>query len=353
MERRARLRAVLSVVVLAVAVVACKPPPPPPPVVSVGDPIFGPNPAIEGTAGARETKVSYGPWTVPAATGTGHDQMGMIDDIKFAIPRPCTDCWITAAIPQLKNADGTVANTDTGAWLHHFAFFNNGALDATCGATAIQLLGERFFVGANERTPGRFPANVGYRTRPLDSWSLLVDLMNTTTTAQQVSFELTWKWVPAATPNMRNGKPVWIDVNADCAQSPFPQQQGQYSKKRTWPVAVPGRVMGLAGHVHDGATRIILRNVTTGEVLCDAKAYYGGPGFEGPEGGGGHEHGGASHPEMHVSAVDQCVSRSIDRPLAIVEKGQQVEVEAFYDSDLHAQMPGEDIMGVYIMYVLQ
>jgi hypothetical protein len=278
----------------------------------------------------------------------------MIDDLKLTTTRPCTDCYITSAKPQLKYRDGTVANTDTGLWLHHFALFNSGAVDVRCGTAPQQLLGEIFFNGSNERTQGQFPAGVGYPSRPLDRWALVVDLMNTGPTAKDVVFEMTYEWVPASTPGMHSGKPVWIDITNTCADSRFPAATGQYSRKNTWTVTAPGRVMGLASHLHDGGTHITLRNVTTGEMICDSAAHYGGPGYEEPMGAdAGHDHGGAMHPTVHLSGVDQCVSRSIDRPLAVIERGQQLEIEAFYDADAHPHSPDEPVMGVFFMFVAQ
>jgi hypothetical protein len=354
-EFRTRLCRTATLGVLILLAAACTKPLPP--LKAVGDPVTGVNPVVPRTTGEQTKAVSYGPWTAPAATGAGHAQSGMIDDVRLNIEKPCTNCYITAAAPQLKYLDGTVANTDTGLWLHHFALFSSGGLDATCSLTAVQLLGERFFVGANERTQGSFPANVGYPVRATDSWALLVDLMNTSMTAKPVVFEMTWKWVPASTPDMRVGKPVWIDVNKDCGNSPFPAGTGVYSRKNTWTVTTPGRIMGLAGHLHDGATHITLRNVTTGQLLCDSQAQYGGPGFEEPGGGHGGDHGGdhgGGHGSgVHLSALTQCVSQALDHPLAVIQAGQVLEIEAFYDADAHPQVPGEEIMGVFIMYVVR
>jgi hypothetical protein len=352
MRARPGTRLALSVLVLFTAAACTRPLPP---VASVGDPVIGPNPATEPMPGTRTSVMSYGPWTVPAATGPGHDQAGMIEDVKYSVRRPCTDCFVTAARPQLRYLDGTVANTDTGLWLHHFAQLSSAGIDTRCGATEVQLLGEVLFTGANERTGGRFPAGAGYRVGPLDRWALLVDLMNTGPTARQVTFEMTYEWVPASTPGMHRGRPVFMDVGQACVDSTFPAETGKYSRKNTWTVSLPGRLLGVAGHLHDGGTHITLRNLTTGQLICDSKAYYGGPGYEEAAGAGagdGHDHGSAGHAGVHLSAMDQCVSRGIDRPLAVIKRGEQLEIEAFYDADAHPHMAGEPVMGLVFMYVL-
>jgi hypothetical protein len=355
MLTRTRFRACLVPVGLALgllAAVACTTNKPPP-IVAIGDPVIGINPQIPTTPGARTKAIKYGPWTVPAATGTGHHGAGMVEDVRFAIERPCTDCYITAARPDLKYTDGTVANTDTGLWLHHFAMGNSGGTDARCSKTPlIQLGGELLFTAANERTAGRFPAGVGHRTRPLDFWTLGVDLMNTSTTAKDVVLEMTWEWVPATTPGMVHAKGVYLDTGEVCVNSVFPAQEGKYSRKNTWTVDLPGRVLGAGGHMHDGGTHVTIKNLTTGELICESKMHYGGPGFEEPEPPGGHDHGASAHPTVHISGVDQCAARAVDRPIAVVKRGDVIEVEAFYDQELHPHPLDEMLMGTGLIYVV-
>jgi hypothetical protein len=88
----------------------------------------------------------------------------------------------------------------------------------------------------------------------------------------------------------------------------------------------------------------VLRNLTTGAVLCDSQAHYGGPGYEPP---GGDHHGAA-----HLSSVDQCAARSKSEPVAVIRRGDVLEIEAFYDADAHPHEPGEPVMGVFFLFVL-
>lgn len=143
--------------------------------------VFSASPAPAATY----TKVvRYGAFTLPAATDAGP---GMIhNQLKFAVQRPCLDCYITSFTPDLVYPDGTKATMDTGAMLHHFVLTSQFRSDATCGNTLLGLAGERFFASGNERTAIAFPYGYGYRVRWYDSWNLLVDLMNHSTSAQTV-----------------------------------------------------------------------------------------------------------------------------------------------------------------------
>jgi hypothetical protein len=344
--RRRRYLAAAVAAVLLVAVAACgRPEPPLPAVTGVGNPVIGKNPP-GGTPGEQVAVQRYGPYDVPAAQGEGHDQAGVISPL-VAVQPPCRDCYLTRAVPRLLYPDGTEANVDTGAMLHHFAQFNSGAIDVRCGLAPSQLLGEIFFNGGNERTQGWSTPGTGYRIRNTDRWSQLIEVMNMTAAPKQVVFEMTYHWVPASTPGMHAIKPVWIDITDTCANSEFPAQTGQYSRKNTWTVTVPGRIVGLASHLHDGGTHTVLRNLTTGQLICDSKAYYGGPGYEDPV-GGGHDHGGAAH----LSGMDQCMARSTAEPVAVIHRGDVLEIEAFYDADAHPHSLQESVMGVFFMFVL-
>jgi hypothetical protein len=61
--------------------------------------------------GPNVVKVRYGPHTVKANSE--------VELFLTKMKKPCDDCWITAFQGGLEYQDGTVANADTGAWLHH------------------------------------------------------------------------------------------------------------------------------------------------------------------------------------------------------------------------------------------
>jgi hypothetical protein len=237
----------------------------PPPTVAPAPPgpIRGVNPKVETTPGARTTVVRYGPFIVPPARGSGHNDAGMLQNHPgFGAPMPCQDCFITGFRPQLLDVDGRVANYDTGAVLHHFIIFGSGKTDPTCG-DVYGALGTRVLAGANDRTQAMFPKGTGYHIAPSETWLLIADLMNMTTQPRPMVLEMAYDWVPASTPDMQGARPVWLDVGP-CGQSWVPADRGRYSRRGSWSVNVPGRVLGLAGHLHDGGTHIEVRNGSTG-----------------------------------------------------------------------------------------
>jgi hypothetical protein len=324
--------------------------------VPVGAPVNGVNPRVETTPGAQTTVVTYGPLTVPAAKGSGHEQAGMIENRPAPAPMPCRDCYITGFEPTLTFSDGTIANYDNGAMLHHFVIFARGKRDATCGDQYAGL-GSRVFAGGNERVTGTFPAGTGYRIGPDEDWLLLADLMNLADVPHDLQIRITYRWVPASTPGMRGALPIWLDVGP-CGSSWVKAGQGQFSYKATWTVNVPGEVLGVAGHLHDGGTRVTVRNLATDQLLCESDAGYGGPGYDEPpssDAAHGMDHGtdpGVSPPAgSHLSSMSQCVGPTVDHPVGVLEQGQPVEVEAFYDDGTHARHE-DHVMGIAFLFVL-
>lgn len=353
MRRRSRPVGMMAAAALACAAVACRPAPPasgpgaaavPP---AGGGGVVGVSPDVATTPGATTTVVRYGPYEVPAATGTGHGQEAMLGQVLADVAQPCGDCWLTGMRTTLRYADGREANIDTGQWLHHAIFASWPHADATCATNVLGLLGERFFATGNERSRARFPAGFGYRVSPGDRWQLSLDLMNATLAPTTLVVETAFEWVPAATPGMTPLRPVWIDANR-CLDSGLPAGTGAYSYHTDWVVNRPGRVIGVGAHLHDGGTHLTLTNASTGELICNAVAGYGGPGYAEPA-GGHDDHGGRAM--EHVSSITECVAPTGDDPVTVLTAGHRVHMAVYYDTDRHAQQGDHPVMGVALVYV--
>ena len=352
--RTRRLSAALAPIVLLL-LAACTNPLPP--IAGPGVPVTGANPDVPTTPLANTSRITYGPWTVPAATGPGHENAGMIDQsLQIAVQKPCGNCYITGFTPQLKYPDGSIANIDTGLWLHHFGLYIFGRTDKTCPAPyPYNLLGERIFAGGNERSRAILPKGVGVRVNPADMFMLVYDIMNTSQTAKPVTLEIVYNWVPSTTPGMHHARAVFLDVSPTCIESRMPGGPGPtFSMERTYPSPLVGRVVGLGGHMHDGGRHLTLKNATTGQLICDSVAGYGGEGFEEAY-ADGSGHVGHGDTISHLSSLTQCVSPGIDRPIAVLKPGDQISVEGFYDVwDGTGQEHVEDgVMAHWFMYVVE
>jgi Stress up-regulated Nod 19 len=273
--------------------------------------------------GLAATKtVRYGPYTIPAGTA---DMPGMIHNkLRFAVQRPCLDCFITGFEPDLVYADGTRATMATGAMLHHFVLTSQFRSDATCGSAPLGLAGERFFASGNERTAIAFPSGFGYRVRWYDSWNLLADLMNHSTSERTVYIQVTYTYRPAWE-SVKRVRPVWLDID-QCGDSEYSIPAGFSDTHWNWNVNVPGKVVAAIGHLHGHGVAVEATNESHGGAsICKSVA---------------------TLDPMDVHSV-LAMSTCTGDPLARVRQGETVRLHSMYQSS----HPADDVMGIMLMWI--
>ena len=156
-----------------------------------------------------------------------------------------------------------------------------------------------------------------YRVGAFDTWNLIYDLANMNMSAQNVYLKVHYEYVPSSTAGMTNVEPIWLDV-AQCGFSEFSRPAGQSQASWSWTVNRPGNIVAIGGHMHDGGTNIVIRNDSTGEVICDSRAGYGEtPMYQG-------HHGPA------ISSMSKCTG-SRGSPVARISNGQRVTETGYYN----------------------
>jgi len=347
--KRLMRRATCLFALLSIAVVSCTTGPgsatvPPP---GGGGDKIGVNPDLPADPGTQSKDLDYPTMTIPAASG---NRDGMIwNRFSMNVGKPCTNCFVKSIQASLIKPDGSVGNVDEGLWLHHMVLAANGSgkTDATCGS--FFGTGQRFFASGNERTRFQYPPGYGYKTNAGDTWTLISDLMNMNTTAKTVHIRMHYTYVNAS-PSIKALTPLWLDVN-QCGISEVPAKTGKYSYSYTWNVNVPGKLLGIGGHVHDGGTYMNIKKAS-GQLICNSVAGYGGPGFV----SGGMDHNMPGMPGMegveHLSSMTQCLSSSAATPVATLARGDRVQMTAYYDSTAHVQMGTEPVMGIAVGWIL-
>jgi hypothetical protein len=101
---------------------------------------------------SKRVKIPYGPFTAPAMSVNN----GMKNWTVNVAQKPCADCLVTWIQAGLEYPNGTVANADTGLWLHHAVFFNTQSTSIVCPQKGI---GDKFFASGNERTAANICVN--------------------------------------------------------------------------------------------------------------------------------------------------------------------------------------------------
>lgn len=271
--------------------------------------------------------VRYGPYTIPAGS---MDMPGMIHNkLSFAVPRPCLDCYITGFKPDLVYADGTRANFNTGAMLHHAVWTSQFRADATCSGTLLGLAGERFFATGNERTAIAFPSGYAYRVRFWDSWNMLVDLMNMMADQQTVYVQLTFTIEPFWA-GLKPLKSIWLDIN-DCGSSEYTTPVGQHTASWSWTSNLAGDVVAAIGHQHDYGQQISATDTRNNRTICTSHADFPSS-MESPYMG-------------HIDKMSTCTGA----PLARVHTGDSIRLDSTYNNTTSA--PLTDVMGIMLLYM--
>ncbi|KAJ9495183.1 hypothetical protein H2202_009433 [Exophiala xenobiotica] len=237
----------------------------------------------------------------------------------------------------LEYTNGTVANPDTGMWLHHGVMVNINRTDSVCGPRAY---GQRFFASGNERTAVDFSAGgtfkAGYFLSADDAIALSVELMNMLDDPQQdVVLTITYEIVEGVhAKNFLGLTPYWLD-SGGCGPSGLPAYRDTTFEYSSPPVrgVIDGTFTFAGGHLHDGGTHIEL--MKNGQVMCNLNATYGA-----------YEY--MANSERHISSIDTCQPGKVD-------PGDVWSLVAHYDTQLHKPMAKSDgslepVMGIMLLY---
>ncbi len=176
--------------------------------------------------------------------------------LRFDIAAPCTNCYITDMVPSLvyvndaSHPDGTVANLDTDAMLHHFVMINPGRPDPVCPGGLEGQLGERFFAAGNERSQLHLPSPFGYLNNT-GTWRLISHVINKSATAtKSLQIEVVFQYRTVASGGGAETKPLWLDIDT-CGDSEYTTPVGYNDATADWVSNVSGRMIGMSGHLHD------------------------------------------------------------------------------------------------------
>lgn len=205
-----------------------------------------PRGAMPNRAGHVIKRARYGPFNVPA-NGQIHNA------IKFNAAPPCQDCWITDMVPSLvyesdaSFANGTVANLNNSAMMHHFVLLNPQRTDVVCPSGLQAQLGQRFFAAGNERSQMHLPAPYGYFNGSATNWTLIYHLVNKAAQAKNISIEIVYQY---RTAGGEDALPLWLDIDG-CADSEYSAPIGYSDTHADWTSNVNGRVLAINGHLHD------------------------------------------------------------------------------------------------------
>jgi hypothetical protein len=196
----------------------------------------------------------YGPFTVNANSSV-HNA------IDFSAPVPCANCYVTDIVPNLiydgnspdGSPNGSTANLNNGAMMHHFVLINQARQDAVCPTGLQGQIGERFFASGNERSELHLPPPYGYlNPSGQNTWVLIYHLVNKSAVDKKLSVQIVYRYrnPGGSPPQPVESKPLWLDIDG-CNDSEYTIPTGYSDTHASWTSTVSGRMIGIGGHLHD------------------------------------------------------------------------------------------------------
>jgi hypothetical protein len=225
--------------------------------------------------------------------------------------------------------------------------------------------------------PHLFPSSTqkaGYYIAPDQNIGFFAELMNMHDEPRAAYITMTFEFIRGMPAGFSQTQSLWLDIGG-CHSSELPAKPDAHfdysSPEWSVPRGVGGKVTYVAGHLHDGGTRLeVSRN---GDVVCVSKAEYGRGGRVGDQGldaesmvaGGlsrrrGHEseHGDPAHgvPGMNMSSMHISRMSACEEDVGRVQAGDTWSVTAHYNTKMHGPMVNADgslepIMGIALVYV--
>lgn len=310
---------------------------------------------------SQRTKVRYGPFEMDSMD----QHEGMADYLSIGAQMPCHDCTITFMQASLEYPNGTYANANTSAWLHHTVLINLAGTDSVCG-NKYYGRGQRWFASGNERLAvpfsldGKVPS--GYYIGPSDVMVMETELMNQAMYDQTVMVTITFEWIPGKQEDFFDVIPIWMDIGGCVYASDMPVKNPPlYSDENVFSWSSPtytsqfsGAFLGMSGHLHDGGVNVeIYKDLT--RQLCNVVALYGqDPAYiDAPGTSMTMPMSPMFNPMAHISNMSYCYAL-IDDPL--ISNGSLISITANYNFTEHMPMltldgDYDDIMGISIIYV--
>jgi hypothetical protein len=182
--------------------------------------------------------------------------------------------------------------------------------------------------------------------------------MNMVDTPRDAYLTMTFEYIPGMPAGFSKVQSLWFDIGG-CRTSSLPAKPDTHFDytSPSWTSDISGRVTFVAGHLHDGGTRLeVVRNE---RLVCDAVAEYGHEMMKGEKMPRRHEHEhehehegmpGMNMSSTHISRMSTCENAGK------IEKGDQWTVTAHYNTAMHEPMTNGDgslepIMGIALVYV--
>jgi hypothetical protein len=193
----------------------------------------------------------------------------------------------------------------------------------------------------------------GYFLNGTDDIAILAELMNETEEPRDAVVTITFEYIPTVPSGFDLVTPLWLDIG-NCTTSDMPAQANTTFKYSSapWTSDISGRILDVAGHIHDGGTHIeVFQN---DKLICNCSAAYG------------QSEGYIETTPMNMSMMNMNMDMGMDMVHissiascsndGTLKRGDTLGVTAHYNTSEYAPMMNVDgslapIMGISLLYV--
>jgi len=328
---------------------------------------------------AKRVKIRYGPFRIPPKQEKNFNNLywsmeGISTNFKLNVRRPCDkECLILGITADLEYADGSSANTTSGAIFHHTVLLNTGSsiVEPTCNQQFL----ENIFMAGNEKTPTNYAlpkskVKSGYVITASDTFLLNTELQNLSDKEKFVWQTVYYDIIEGNFKDYESAHIVWMTVGtlenpslAMCryyGSGEFPWGPTNLTKydlptarvfqehSALWHSDKEGTILESGGHLHDGGLNVVL--FKNNEPFCDSVAQYAAG-----AGSGGHNHGkrqidGGSYSNTDLTHIEEVKTCKFYDGIPL-QKGDILHIQANYDFNKHRGMKNaegklDQIMGM-------
>lgn len=216
---------------------------------------------LEHVAASSELIFTIGPLHLPAGDHHAHGEQPKTQAV--AIP---VEGYLHGFTTEVVDAE---ANPLPSVLLHHVNIISPERREL------FSNIMQRVGAAGAETGPVLLPKLIGYPVSRGDSLIFTAMFHNPTgTDYQDAELRVRMKYSSASSIVPRLAiQPFYVDVMPPAGYHVFELPPGKSSRSWEGNPAIPGRILGLGGHLHKYGTALRFENVTTGKVLWDTRPY--------------------------------------------------------------------------------
>jgi hypothetical protein len=213
--------------------------------------------------------------------GPFHVTHGPNEITEYVAEPPPEPGYITSALATVVDMDGEHVSRHM-VHLHHSGWLDSTRRDSICDAAVHPIYGT-----GKERLQMELPPGYGYfwSNEPMPgysdpAWFMYAELHGMHRHHEMdVYIQLKLGFTPASEATLTETQGAWLGIKNCGEAQAYTVRRGsgtndRHRASRDWEMRFSGRFVWGGGHLHDGAIKLVMKNVTKGSQMIVSKALY-------------------------------------------------------------------------------